>query len=122
VFIAEHERVKRLGVVSVKPLPTERNHVVLLVPMTDVKDMGSFSAGLEDAIYANRMKLEEARGLRPHLAILIDRSDASPTPEMTSVPELDGIERLWVIQPWARGSETRGVWVAASGDTHWRVY
>jgi hypothetical protein len=121
LFIAEHERVQNLGIKSVKPMSTTGDHVVVVVPMTDVKERVSFSGGLTAAIRSNLQKLELA-ALPQHLAILVDRIDASPTPSVTSVPPLDGLERLWVVQPWGQRHGALGVWVAGEADREWRVY
>jgi hypothetical protein len=125
-FAAEHKRLKEMGLEELKPvhpIPGRGEHGVGVLPLSGWREIGSFSHHLQEAVDTNAQKLGEAAGLEGHLAILVDRFDASTYPELTEVPSLPPeVEVLWVVHRWEHGLNFRAVWSARRGETSWRVY
>lgn len=122
-FAAEHKRLKEMGLQEMKPVAAEREHVVGVLPLTGWFDIGSFTEELQQAVNDNAEKLGEAKGLEHHLAVLVDRFDASTYPELTDVPHFaPELDVAWVVHRWRHGETWRAVWVVRVGDISWRVY
>lgn len=122
-FALEHKRLKEMGLVSVKPVRAEREHVVGVLPVTGVREIGSFTRELASALDDNAEKLGEAQGFDRHLAVLVDRFDASTYPEQTPIPKFPPtLDVLWVVHRWRHGEDWLAVWVARSQDSEWRVH
>jgi hypothetical protein len=122
-FAAEHKRLKGMGLVSVKPVQAAREHVVGVLPMTGMREIGSFAEDLSRAVAENSGKLGEASGLEHHLAVLVDRFDASTEPALTGVPPLPReLDMLWVVHRYRHGGDWLAVWAARRGDSVWRVH
>ena len=120
-YIAEHERVRQLGVVELKPFFAKQEHVVVVLPSRGAA-IGSFSAELERAIDAKRRTLTLSRDLETHLGVMVDRWDVSNEPHETPAPELPPeVDVLWLVHRWAQELESSPVWVARRGDSDWRV-
>lgn len=74
-YIAEHRRVKALGIVELKPVRSDREHVVYVVPIRGAFGIGSFSEELRRAAEAKAATLARERDLERHLGVLVDRWD-----------------------------------------------
>jgi hypothetical protein len=115
-----------LGIEELKPMrvtPGAEEDVVGVLPMTGWREIEPFSEDLRAAVESNAEKLREATGLEGHLAVSVDRFDASAFPQLTEVPTLpEEISVLWVAHPWRHGEESQAVWAARRGDTSWRVH
>jgi hypothetical protein len=122
-FAAEHKRLKEMGLEEVKPVVAGREHVVGMLPLTGWFDIGPFTEELQTAVDDNAKKLGEARGFEHHLAVLVDRFDASTYPELTALPRFaTELDVLWVVHRWRHGETWRAVRVARAGDATWRVH
>jgi len=122
-FAAEHKRLKGMGLVSVKPARAVRQHVVGVLPTTGMREIGSFADELSRAVADNSGKLGEAPGLELHLAVLVDRFDASTEPALTSVPSFPKeLDMLWVVHRYRQGYDWLATWVARPGERAWRVH
>jgi len=122
-FMEAHERLKQMGLEEVKPVRAAKEHAVAVLPTTGVRSIGSFTEFLKDAVTDNATKLGEAADHEGHLAIYVERFDASRDPDVTrpptSPPEVDVI---WVVHRYSDDDGRNTVWVARRGDTDWRVY
>jgi hypothetical protein len=87
-FIAEHERLKQLGIIEVKPVRATRKHGVLVMVQRGAMGFGSFGEELDVAIAKKLATLRVETDLERHLAVLVERWDRSNEPEDTPVPEL----------------------------------
>jgi hypothetical protein len=122
-FAAEHKRLKAMGLEELKPVRARSEHVVGVLPVTGWREIGSFAEDLQYAVDDNARKLGEAAHLEHHLAVLVDRFDASAYVELTDVPTFPPeIDVLWVVHRWKHGEEWHAVWVARPGGAEWRVY
>lgn len=111
-----------LGIVSARPPPEDRN-VVLVLPMTEARMVSSFAEPLDFAIQDNANKLSEAVDLEHHLAVLIDRFDASTDPTVTPVPSFPPeLDFLWVVHRYRHQAPWLTTWVARSGAPRWTVH
>jgi len=91
--------------------------------MTAWREIRPFTEHLQARVDDNAEKLGEVPGYEHHLAVLVDRFDASTYDGLTDVPALPPeIDGLWVVHRWRHGEDWRAVWVARRGDTSWRVY
>jgi hypothetical protein len=91
-YSAEHACVKELGVVELKPIRSERENVVYVVP-SRTELVGSFTPELLGALESKREVLRLERDLDRHLSILVERWDRSNEPEDTPVPEIPPRDR-----------------------------
>jgi hypothetical protein len=122
-FAAEHKRLKEMGLEEVKPVVAGREHVVGVLPLTGWFDIGPFTEELQTTVDDNAKKLGEARGFEHHLAVLVDRFDASTYLELTALPRFAAeLDVLWVVHRWRHGETWRAVWIARAGDVTWRVH
>jgi hypothetical protein len=122
-FAAEHKHLKEMGLEEVKPVVAGREHVVGVLPLTGWFDIGPFTDELQEAVNDNAEKLGEPQGLEHHLAVLVDRFDASTYPELTALPFFpEELDVLWVVHRWRHGETWRAVWVARAGDDSWRIH
>jgi hypothetical protein len=121
-YVAEHHRVKELGIVELKPISSERENVIRVVPSrTDT--IPGFSPELLEVLEAKREVLGQETDLERHLGVLVERWDRSNEPEDTPVPEIPPeIDSLWIVHSWRQGLDQYPVWVARHGDAAWRVY
>lgn len=123
-FIAEHQRLKGLGIVEIRPISySKREHAVIVLPLRGAV-VGGFFTELEARV-ANRAPMLEAEAadLERHLGILVHRWDVSNEPEATPVPEIPAqIDVLWVVHRWRQDFDWLPVWVARRGYPAWRVY
>ncbi len=122
-FVKRHQQVKAMGLEEVLPVESRREHVVAVLPMSGVRVFGAFTEELRRAVTDNASKLGEVRGLERHLAVLVDRFDLVPDPDLTPPPKFPrGLDCLWVVHRWRRLQDWLAVWVARRGDALWRVY
>jgi hypothetical protein len=122
-YIAEHARVRELGIVDLWPIQGNREHVVYVLP-TRGSVIGSFTAELLDRLEAKREVLGLEVDLERHLGVLVERWDRSNEPKETPVPEIPAeIDVLWIVHAWRqRFDDKYPVWVARRGEPAWRVY
>lgn len=121
-FMEAHDRLKQMGLVEVKPIHGRREHVIAILPMTSVRDVVGFGDDLENAIEDNARKLGEADRYEHHLAVYVERFNASRSSDLTPPPHLpDEIDVLWVVHQWRDHDERYPTWVVSRGDTEWRV-
>jgi len=122
-YIAEHDRVKSLGIDDLTPIQSERENVVFVLPSRGAV-IESFAPELLHALEAKREVLGLEHDLEGHLGVLVERWDRSNEPEETPVPEIPAeIDVLWIVHVWRQGFEQGyPVWVARRGETTWRVY
>lgn len=122
-FMAEHERLKEIGLEELKPVRSAREHVVGVLPVTAWREIGGFGELLAAAVADNAAKLGEAHSFERHLAVLVDRFDASSHPALTQPPELPAeVDVLWVVRRWRHGGDFLAVWVLRRGEHEWRVH
>jgi hypothetical protein len=121
-FTDEHERVKELGVIELKPIHSERENVVHVLPSRG-GTVESFTPELVEALDRKREVLGLERDRERHLGILVERWDRSNEPEDTPVPEIPAeIDVLWIVHAWRQGFDSYPVWVVRRGESAWRVY
>lgn len=121
-YIAEHDRLKELGLEEVKPIESKREQAVYVLPFRSGL-IGSFDDELRDRVGAKAGVLGEVGDLERHLGVLVHRWDVSNEPSSAAVPPMPStIDVLWVVHRWEQGFDFRPVWVARRGDTAWRVY
>jgi hypothetical protein len=119
-YIAEHDRVKSLGIQHLTPIHSERENVVFVVP-TRGAVIESFAPELFHALEEKREVLGLEHDLEGHLGVLVERWDRSNEPQETPVPEFPAeIDVLWIVHAWFELGYP--VWVARRGETMWRVY
>jgi len=122
-FMNEHERLKRMGLEEVKPIRAGREHVIAVLPITDVRSIGPFDDLLQQAVDDNAAKLGEAVGYERHLAVYVLRFDASTSPDLTAPPRFPPeIDVVWVVHRYRDETERHTVWVARRADPEWRVH
>ena len=121
-FIAEHERVRELGIVELKPTRGIRDHFVWVLP-TQGGPVGPFSDELHGALEAKRETLGLEQDLERHLGVWVDRWDVSNEPAHTPAPELPPeIDVLWVVHRWRESFDEAPVWVVRRRERSWRVH
>ena len=107
----------------------EENKLSIFPPVSDAQEGdGDIGTLLEEAMRDNVDKLCEARSQisgRPretHLVVTLDRSDLSPDPVRTPVPELrDGIDVLWVLLGYFNAKTTYRLWRTTASDRRWHL-
>jgi hypothetical protein len=100
-FIAEHERLKELGLDDVTPVHADRENFIGVLPMRSGIVRG-FDDELQERVNAKASVLGQAPYLQRHLAVLIYRWDVSGNPESMPVPQLPPtIDVLWVVHRWS---------------------
>jgi hypothetical protein len=121
-YIAEHGRLRELGIVDLKPIQSEKRNVVYVLP-TRGGTVGSFTAELLERLQEKREVLGLEANLERHLGVLVERWDRSNEPEDTPVPEIPAeIDVLWIVHAWRQAFDTYPVWVARRGESAWSVY
>lgn len=122
-FILARQNERELGIRSLTPIRSGRDHVVQ-VGSTRGDIVGSFSSELDKAIEAKRETLRLVSHLEGHLGVLLHRWDRSSAQEDTPVPRIpDEIDVLWIVHAWRTWlDDAHPVWVARRGETSWRVY
>ena len=122
-FVAEHERLKTMGLEEVKPVRAKKEHVVAVLPLSGVRAIGSFSTELEGALSDNEAKLGEVGDLERHLAVLVERFDALSDPTLTPLPALPPtIDCLWVVHRWLDEDDRHTTWLGRRNATGWKVH
>lgn len=123
-FMALHERLRSMGLVSIKPVEGEAELLIAVLPVTSVREVVGFGRFLEAVVDDNALKLgETGQGYEHHLGVIVDRFDASDFPHLTSPPELPTeIDVLWIVHRWRHGSDSRFGWKLSRGDDDWTVY
>jgi hypothetical protein len=121
-FIAEHIRLKGLGLEEVKPIRGKREHFVAVMPYASGYAGLSFDEELRTRVEAKASVLAEVEDLERHLAVLVHRWDVSNDPEDTAVPSIPPtLDVLWVVHRWKQDLGSPPVWVARRGEETWRV-
>lgn len=123
-FMALHERLRSMGLVSIKPVEGEAEFLIAVLPVTSVREVVGFGPFLDAVVEDNAKKLGETGSeYEHHLGVIVDRFDASDFPHLTPPPELPAdVDVLWVVHRWRHGSDTRFAWRLARGDKEWSVY
>lgn len=123
-FMAEHERLKQLGIIEVKPIRATRENGVMIMVSRSAEGFGSFREELDGAMARKIGTLRREHDLERHLGVYLRRWDRSSEPEDTPVPEIAyEIDVLWVVHAWRREAfDYPPLWVARRGETAWRVY
>jgi hypothetical protein len=122
LFIQEHDRLKRLGLVEVKPIRADREHAIAVFPMTG-GDVVGFGGDLEERVRDNVGKLGKVQGSEHHLAVFVDRHTASRSSELTPPPLLPPeIDFMWVVHGWRDKGGRYATWVTRRGESQWRIY
>jgi hypothetical protein len=123
-FMALHERLRSMGLVSIKPVEGEADLLIAVLPVTSVREVVGFGRFLEAVVEDNAGKLgETGPEYEHHLGVIVDRFDASDFPHLTPPPELPAeIEILWIVHRWRHASDSRLAWKLARGDDDWTVY
>jgi hypothetical protein len=120
-FIAEHERLKELGLNDVTPVHMDRENFIGVLPMRTGIVRG-FDDELQERVNAKASVLGQAPDLQRHLAVLVDRWDVSGNPESMPVPELPPtIDVLWVVHRWSHERDRPEVWVTRRWRSSWNV-
>jgi hypothetical protein len=121
-YIAEHERLKGIGLIELKPIRAGGEHIVFVMA-SRTGLVGSFTDELGRAVGAKAKTLARDQDLERHLGVLVERWDVSNEPAQTPVPEIPAeIDILWVVHRWKRGLDWQPVWVTRRGEAEWRVY
>jgi hypothetical protein len=89
-FMAEHERLRRAGLIEVRPLRAPTSNRVHLLPLTDFREIRPFPLELQDAVDANVEKLHRVPRSHRALAVLVERFDFEVVAASTRVPDLGG--------------------------------
>lgn len=123
-FMALHERLRSMGLVSIKPVEGEDELLIAVLPVTSVREVVGFGPFLDAVVEDNAGKLgETGPEYEHHLGLLVDRFDASDFPHLTPPPELpQEINVLWIVHRWHHGSESRYAWKLGRGGEEWNVY
>lgn len=123
-FMALHERLRSMGLVSIKPVEGEAELLVAVLPVTSVREVVGFGPFLDAVVEDNAKKLGETGSeYEHHLGVIVDRFDASDFPHLTAPPELPAdVDVLWVVHRWRHGSDSRFAWRLARGDREWSVH
>jgi hypothetical protein len=88
-FMALHERLRSMGLVSIKPVEGEANLLIAVLPVTSVREVVGFGRFLEAVVEDNADNLgETGPGYEHHHGVIVDRFDASDFPHLTPPPEL----------------------------------
>jgi hypothetical protein len=121
-FIAEHERLKELGLNDVTPVHMDRENFIGLLPMRTGIVRG-FDEELQERVNAKAGVLGQVPDFQRHLAVLVHRWDVSGDPESMPVPELPPtIDVLWVVHRWSHESDRPEVWVTRRWRASWNVH
>jgi hypothetical protein len=121
-FTEDHDRLKRMGLVEVKPVRAGREHVIAVLPMTG-GDVVGFGGDLEERIRDNVVKLGEVKGCERHLAVFVERLTASRSSELTPPPSLPlEIDVIWVVYGWRDKGGSHATWITRRGESEWRTY
>lgn len=121
-FIAEHERLRQLGLDDVTPVQMNRQNFIGVLPGRAAV-VGGFDDQLQERVNAKAGVLGQIPGLQRHLAVLVYRWDVSGDAESMPVPELPPtIDVLWVVHRWSHGRPEKEVWVTRRWQSSWSVY
>jgi hypothetical protein len=121
-FIAEHERLKELGLNEVWPVELDRDNYVGVLPGKGFVVRG-FDEELRERLSAKAKVLGKVGDFQRHLAVFVDRSDVAGDPESMAVPELPPtIDVLWVVNRWSHGGDQPEIWVTRRWRSSWNVY
>jgi hypothetical protein len=121
-YIAEHDRLKELGLEEVKPVRGKKEHFVYVGAYASGLAGLSFDEELRTRVEAKASVLAEVEDLERHLAVLVHRWDVSNDPEDTAVPSIPPtLDVLWVVHRWKQDLGSPPVWVARRGEETWRV-
>ncbi len=120
-FMEAHRRAKELGIIELTRTDDPLN-IVAVVPLTEVIEIVGFADPLAHAIEDNKAKLGMARPRETHLAVAVNRFDASRFSHETPVPALPAeLDRVWIVHRWDGHLGLPGVWSARSGDVVWTL-
>jgi hypothetical protein len=120
-FKKAHEIARALGIVEVTKVE-DAGSVVGVLPITDAVRIEGFADLLDQAIADNAAKLGRARPRQTHLAVLVNRFDASRFPTETPIPRLfEEVDVLWVIHRWHNHLQLPKVWWATRGSMEWSL-
>lgn len=123
-FMALHERLRSLGLVSIKPVEGEAELLIAVLPVTSVREVVGFGSFLDAVIDDNAAKLDETgTAYDHHLGVIVDRFDASAFPHLTPPPILPPeIDVLWIVHRWRHGPDSRSAWKLARSEQEWTVF
>jgi len=121
-FIAEHERLKELGLNGVTPIAGKRENYIGVMPgRADI--VRGFDEELRERINKKADALGKVGDLERHLAVLVYRWGVSGDPESMAVPELPPtIDILWVVHRWTYERDRPEIWVAGRRSSSWSVH
>lgn len=125
-FIAEHERLKELGLEDITPMRSERENYIAVLPISTAVVRG-FDEELLERVNAKADVLGQVGDFQPHLqrhlAVFVHRWDVSGDPESMAVPGLpDTIDILWVVNRWSHEHDRPEIWVARRWSSSWGVH
>jgi hypothetical protein len=121
-LIAEHERLKELGLDDVTPVHMDRDNFIGVLPMR-VGMVRGFDDELQERVNAKAGVLGQAPDLQRHLAVLVHRWDVSGSPESMPPPDLPPtIDVLWVVHRWTHERGRPEVWVTRRWRSSWSVH
>lgn len=122
-FIAEHERMRRLGLVELHFVGPDESRVEFLAQ----SEMFVVEHGLDavaQALEDNSAKLGEARPRETHLAVHVRRPEMSSDLSEADTLQLPGeVDVLWLMYIWHRRPDnSRQVWSLTRGSDTWRSH
>jgi hypothetical protein len=121
-FMAEHERLRELGLNDVTPVRSSRENFVGVLPVRGAVIRG-FGVELQERVSAKADVLGEVGDLHRHLAVLVHRWDVSGDADSMPVPELPPtIDVLWVVHRWQHDRERPEIWITRRWRSSWSVY
>lgn len=121
-YIAEHERLKELGLTEVTPIASKRQNYIGVMPGRAGVVRG-FDEELRERVNAKAGVLGDVVDLQRHLAVLVHRWDVAGDTESMAVPELPPtIDILWVVHRWRHERDRPEIWVARRWSSSWSVH
>jgi hypothetical protein len=121
-LIAEHARLRELGLNDVAPVRTNRENFVGVLPVRGAV-IRRFEGELQERVNAKADVLGEVVDLERHLAVLVHRWDVSGDADSTPVPQLPPtIDVLWVVHRWQHDREHPEIWITRRSRPRWSVH
>jgi hypothetical protein len=121
-FMAEHQRLRELGLNNVTPVRWSRENFVGVLPGRGAV-IGGFEVDLQERVNAKADVLGEVGDLQRHLAVLVHRWDVSGDADSMPVPALPPtIDVLWVVHRWQHDRERPETWVTRRWRSSWSVH
>jgi hypothetical protein len=121
-FIAEHDRLRKLGLNDVTPMRMSHENYIIVLPGRGAV-IREFDVDLRERVNAKAEVLGDVGDLQRHLAVLVHRWDVSGDVDSMPVPELPPtIDILWVVHRWQHHRERPEIWVTRRWKSAWTVY